>query len=225
MSIVNRSESINEIAKALADFQANVKQPEKTGTNPHLKSKYAKLEKIAEAIHVESPKHGLSYTQIPVVEPGKAGVATMLLHSSGQYMEFPPLLLPTGKETAQSIGSAITYSKRYSLTAAFGVTNEDDDDGHAATEEQKSYQKERAEAPPKVDRGQLLGSINNLIMDLADLNGADVKDVHAKFLEYFKTQTFETLDDTMLQTVYATVKANITKIRRQQGAAPKEATS
>lgn len=57
----------------------------------------------------------------------------MLLHSSGQYIEYDPIYMKPDKQTPQAIGSAITYSKRYSLSAVFGITSDEDDDGNQAT--------------------------------------------------------------------------------------------
>jgi hypothetical protein len=127
------SETIMEVAKALAAFQSEVKQPEKSGENPHFKSKYVTLDGTVKAIHDCAPKHGLSYTQMPVSTEGGVGVVTVIFHSSGQFIEFDPFILPLDKKTAQGVGSALTYSKRYALSAAFGIVSDVDDDGNEAT--------------------------------------------------------------------------------------------
>jgi hypothetical protein len=127
------SESIVEVAKALAAFQSEVKQPEKDGNNPHFKSKYVTLDGTVKAIHDCAPKHGLSYTQMPVSTENGVGVITVIFHSSGQFIEFEPFILPLDKKTAQGVGSALTYSKRYALSAAFGIVSDVDDDGNEAT--------------------------------------------------------------------------------------------
>lgn len=129
------SEAINEIAKALAAFQGDVKQPEKDGNNPHFKSKYITLDGTVKAIHDCAPNHGLSYTQMPVSNEMGVGVVTVLFHTSGQFIEFDPFVLPLEKKTAQGVGSGLTYSKRYALSAAFGIVADVDDDGHEATEQ------------------------------------------------------------------------------------------
>ena len=41
------------------------------------------------------------------------------------------------KNDPQSIGSAITYAKRYALSAIFGITSDQDDDGNEATQTKK----------------------------------------------------------------------------------------
>jgi hypothetical protein len=59
-------------------------------------------------------------------------VETMILHSSGEWICCGILALPVSKKDAQGYGSALTYARRYSLSAAVGVAPEDDD-GNAAT--------------------------------------------------------------------------------------------
>jgi ERF superfamily len=138
------SESIAEIAKALGKFQTEVKQPEKDGNNPHFKSKYVTLDGTVKAIHECAPKHGLSYIQSPIMTESGVGVKTLLMHTSGEYIEFEPFILPMDKKTAQGAGSAITYARRYSLSAAFGIVSDVDDDGNEATQPNGSGQSRQA---------------------------------------------------------------------------------
>jgi hypothetical protein len=136
------SESIAEIAKAIGKFQEQVKQPEKDGTNPHFKSKYVTLDGTVKAIHECAPKLGLSYLQTPIMTETGVGVKTLMMHSSGEFIEFEPFILPMDKKTAQGAGSAITYARRYSLSAAFGIVSDLDDDGNEATQSNGSQQKQ-----------------------------------------------------------------------------------
>lgn len=130
---MNRSESIAELAKALAQFQKEVKQPPKNGVNPHFKSKHVTLDDTIKVINETAPKYGLSYIQPPVNDEHGTGVVTVILHESGQYIEFPNFTLPLDKKTAQGAGSALTYARRYSISSAFGLVSEEDDDANAAT--------------------------------------------------------------------------------------------
>lgn len=157
------SESIAEIAKALAEFQSAVKQPEKDGNNPHFKSKYVTLDGTVKSIHDCAPKHGLSYTQMPVSAENGVGVVTVIFHTSGQFIEFDPFILPLDKKTAQGVGSALTYSKRYALSAAFGIVSDVDDDGNEATANAPTQKSENA---PLANDKQL-NLINRLINDVA----------------------------------------------------------
>ena len=64
-------------------------------------------------------------------KPGEFYVTTMLLHESGQWIK-SKLKMPVEKATAQSIGSTITYGRRYGLSAMVGISQYDDD-GNAAS--------------------------------------------------------------------------------------------
>ncbi|HWL13691.1 MAG TPA: ERF family protein [Ureibacillus sp.] len=130
---MQKSESIAELAKALASFQSEVKQPLKDKANPFFKSKYVPLENVVEAITDIAPKHGLSFMQYPVNQDTKVGIVTILMHSSGEFIETDPVFARPAKDDAQATGSVITYLKRYSLSAVFGITSDEDDDGNNAT--------------------------------------------------------------------------------------------
>lgn len=130
---MQKSESIAELAKALASFQSEVKQPLKDKVNPYFKSTYVDLTGVVEAIINTAPKHGLSFVQYPVSHENKVGIITVLMHSSGEFIETDPIYAQPAKNDAQATGSVITYLKRYSLSAVFGITSDEDDDGNNAT--------------------------------------------------------------------------------------------
>lgn len=128
------SEQTSEIFKALANFRTVLKQPMKDASNPFFKSKYVPLENIVEVVDGAIKGTGLSYCQEATSEGNNISVATHVFHESGQFISFAPLTLPATKADAQGFGSAVTYAKRYSLAAVFGVTSDEDDDGNKAVE-------------------------------------------------------------------------------------------
>jgi hypothetical protein len=130
---MNKSESIAGLAAALAKAQGQMKGAIKDSANPFFKSKYADLASVVEAIRAAFSANGLSYIQ--TVEPSEKDevrVETTLLHLSGEWISCGVLSLPVSKVDAQGYGSALTYARRYSLSAAVGVAPEDDD-GNAAS--------------------------------------------------------------------------------------------
>lgn len=139
---MNKSESIAELATALAKFQGEIKNPSNTATNPFFKSKYSPLDTVLNTVRPILSKHGLSIIQAPSGDGESIIVTTTLLHSSGEWMEFPNLVLKADKATAQGAGSAITYARRYALSAILGISSEDDDDGNST--EPKSVPKKKA---------------------------------------------------------------------------------
>jgi hypothetical protein len=96
-------------------------------TNPAFRSKYADLAAVVDAIKPALAEHGLWFRQITHPADGGVCVETVIHHSSGESLACGPLFLPASKQDAQGFGSAMTYARRYSLMAAFGVPAEDDD--------------------------------------------------------------------------------------------------
>lgn len=132
---MHKSQSVELLAAALAKAQATLKTAEKTGYNPHFKSRYADLAAVWDAARAALTANGLSVMQdVGSLDNGAlVTVTTTLLHSSGQWVECGPLAIPALKRDAQAAGSAITYARRYSLAAAVGVVAADeDDDANAA---------------------------------------------------------------------------------------------
>lgn len=130
---MQKSESIKNIAKALAQFQAEVKNPASTADNPFFKSKYAPLNDILSMTRPILSKYGLSVLQSPSGDGQNVTVTTLITHESGEWIESEPLTLKADKATAQGAGSAITYARRYALSAMLGISSEDDDDGNLAS--------------------------------------------------------------------------------------------
>lgn len=130
---MKHSESIANLAAALAKFQAEVIDPTKDEKNPFFKSKYVPLDGLIAAVRPVLTKHGLSYLQFPSGDGQNITVTTMLLHESGEFIESEPFTLRAAKVDAQGAGSAVTYARRYSLSSILGVAWQEDDDGNAAS--------------------------------------------------------------------------------------------
>lgn len=120
------------MAKALAKAQSEMGHASKDAINPHFKSKYADFAAVVDAIRKPLSNNGLSYVQVVSSTKGCVAVTTRLLHISGQSLS-GVLTLPVGTESPQAYGSAITYGRRYSLSAMVGLASEEDDDGNAAS--------------------------------------------------------------------------------------------
>ena len=153
---IRTSETIINLSKALVETQKELKQPLKDAKNPFFKSEYVPLENVAEAITESATKHGLAFSQYATTtESGNVSVGTIVFHESGEYIEFPPLILKPENTKPQSIGSAITYAKRYSLSAVFGITSDKDDDGNKANgngEQQKQAQNDEPDVHAIVEK-------------------------------------------------------------------------
>lgn len=124
------SQSITNIAKALLVFQGKVDKIKKDSTNPFFKSKYASLSTIQDEIQLPLAEAGLCYSQHPEIG---GHLTTLVIHAeSGEFFKSVFDLNPI-KSDPQSLGSAITYGKRYALVAILGLNIDDDDDGNHAS--------------------------------------------------------------------------------------------
>jgi len=165
---------IDQLATALAKAQAEIVGAEKSRTNPAFKSKYATLADVWDACRKPLTANGLSVVQLVRATSGGVEVETKLLHTSGQSLS-ATLGVPVDKNTAQGIGSAITYARRYGLSAMVGVCPDEDDDGHAATQSNNSrVEYQRAVTPPRERQAPASGSVSG------DMSEKQIDDAIAK---------------------------------------------
>lgn len=129
--MVRQSESVAKLAPALVKAQAEVQHATKDSKNPHFRSDYASLQSVLDTIKPVFAAHGLCVVQIPGFEAGHATLDTVIVHESGEWMAGLSGA-PIQKQDPQGVGSALTYLRRYSLTALAGIAQADDD-GHAAS--------------------------------------------------------------------------------------------
>ncbi len=127
-----QSDQIDLLAAALVKAQAAMKPAVLNKKNPFYGSRYADLASVIEAFRKPLTDNGLSFTQTTHYGAPDVGLylVTTLLHTSGQWLraEYP---LPANA-TPQQMGSALTYARRYSLSAITGTAADEDDDGDKA---------------------------------------------------------------------------------------------
>jgi hypothetical protein len=134
---------INELAAALAKAQGSMENATMNRVNPHFKSKYADLASVLDAVRKPLSENGLAVVQ--AIHDGN--LKTILMHTSGQWVEslYP---LPAAARP-QEMGSALTYARRYSLSAITGIAADEDDDANAAESSKQRAPVKGALFPPK----------------------------------------------------------------------------
>lgn len=120
------------INAALVAALGELRNVAKNAVNPHFKNRYASLDAILDAARPVLHKHGLALSQEPLFDEGKAGVITRIIHTGGESRE-STLLLPLRDQSAQGVGSALTYARRYAVSSVLGIAADDDDDGQQAS--------------------------------------------------------------------------------------------
>lgn len=131
---MKHSDSIKNLAEALAKAQAEMPVVQMNATNPFLKNKFADLGAVISASRPVLAKHNLALSQFPTSDGDRIGITSILAHSSGEWVEDTVMLLLSeekGKSDAQVAGSIITYLRRYAWSAILGLHADEDTDGQA----------------------------------------------------------------------------------------------
>jgi hypothetical protein len=129
------SETTAEVFAAIVAANEKLTNPPKTQDVSAGQKRYsfAPLPEIIDLVRPVLREYGLAVVQEAKADPGhSAGVATRIIHTSGEWIEFDPLFLPSALD-AQGFGSATTYARRYQLCAALGIAADEDDDAEEAT--------------------------------------------------------------------------------------------
>jgi len=139
-----QSEDITKLAKALLAVQKVLQPAVKDALNPFAKNKYATLNSIMDVCREHLIDNGIWLTQYPVpVEVGHMGLVTKLTHAETGQWQSGLLMMPLAKSDPQGYGSAMTYARRYALSALLGIVTEEDDDGQGGMPATKSTNRKR----------------------------------------------------------------------------------
>lgn len=167
------SESITNLATALAKAQSLIKPAIYDSNNPHFRSRYASLTSVMEAC-----RDALSANQIAVIQDAEVNdktvtVTTMLLHASGEFIS-SSLSMPFAQATPQAIGSSLTYAKRYSLSSLVGITSDEDDDGEAGSNSPKSQGFKDVQVTPAKEQTKPTTTSNTTEVNLVPVQTSEV---------------------------------------------------
>lgn len=135
-------QSAGAFAAALADFQRDLPPIEKrqtariTSTKGSFTYRYADLGDIQRAIGAKLAANGLAITFDTEEHGERLDVICRVHHIAGHSSSarFPvPIDRSTRMNAAQQVGAALSYGRRYALTAALGIVTADEDtDAHGA---------------------------------------------------------------------------------------------
>jgi hypothetical protein len=142
---MEQSASIGKLALALSKAQAMLDGASKSSDNPFFKSKYADLHEC-----ISAAKEALAANELAVFQTTDADdkgilVYTTIAHSSGEWARGKIRMIPK-KNDDQSIGSSITYGRRYGFAAIVGLAQKDDD-GNSNMESEKPQAEKPHDAP------------------------------------------------------------------------------
>jgi len=204
------TDNSNKLLEALSQFQADNITAKKTAKNPFFKSDYANLDEVIQAVN-HGAKYGLSFSQSIDYEITEHGtiqfVRTNVYHKDcDSVLTSRCIISVKGNkfDDSHAVGSAITYAKRYSLCAIYGLATEDDD-GNA-----------NAKKPTGSGATKYLDE-KGVEQDIAEQEHKFPDDLKPKLMECIKTfddldenstldQIRVVLNDPMLQTVVQEIK-------------------
>lgn len=128
MEITLCSDKITELAKTMISVQQELTPALKDGKNTYTNSSYATLSSVMEVCRAALLNHGIWMTQYPIaVEKGHLGLVTKIIHAATGQWQSSLIVMPLLKNDPQGYGSAMTYARRYGVSAILGIITEDDD--------------------------------------------------------------------------------------------------
>ncbi|BDH65487.1 TPA: ERF family protein [Enterococcus faecalis] len=189
-------------------FDAEVAYSTKKGA---MKFQYATLKAIEEAIRkaAQESESGIDFQQNVVNENNALKVTTIITHISGQYIIHGPFEFPNSGTNPQGLGSLTTYARRYSLSAAFGIAADKDDDGQTAAEKNSDT--------PKVNliSGKQLATLNDHIRQLSELSNSELDYVRNELSKELNIDVNENMPASMFNKAIGVLKQWIQQFQPQ----------
>ncbi|WP_288958359.1 ERF family protein [uncultured Leuconostoc sp.] len=160
----------SNLYEALAETQNNIEQPKKDASNPMFKSSYVTLDAVINSIVKARKESGAKFFFTNIVQDG---VMFTRIIGYGETLDLSGSKVADdlgnrGTNSAQAEGSALTYARRYSLSMAFGIASDVDDDGNGASGTN------RKPATPKTISQEKVTLLEKLIADTSQLSGQDM---------------------------------------------------
>jgi hypothetical protein len=231
---MNKSETTGELFTALSKAQGEfpaIKQ-NKTADIPmkgggKYSYAYADLGDLIEQLKPVLAKYGLAVMSAPSgcrpVEMEQdtvlfVDVETTLAHCSGEWVESLTTIVCRGMD-AQSMGSAITYARRYGYAAILGVAPDTDDDGQAAMPKREGSRPTAVPDNPadyvfpidKKYKGKKISEVPRHYLESFILGGTfdkqDVIDATRRYLTYLDDQPEYATDEAVEYLMFLAEKA------------------
>lgn len=142
---------MSQLHTAILEAKRNMSAPTKNKKANY--GRYADLEAILQSVEPPLADQGLVITQRGDVLDGKPVLVTVLTHTeTGEEISSTIPLLAKNPNDPQQLGSAITYARRYGITALLSVVADDDDDGNTSAGREKDG---AAKKPPKAKKPEV----------------------------------------------------------------------
>ena len=159
---MKQSENIVDVLSALVEVQNEL--PTFPKNKKAFNYKYTELDTIVSGIKPVMHKYGLAFMQSVSGGENDAPmtITTRIFSKSGQYVEDSivlPKITMKGSNPVQEVGSAISYMKRYCLTAMLGITSDEDVDAQVFdrnVQQQAKAEQKAAQSAPKTEKPETI---------------------------------------------------------------------
>lgn len=166
------SKDITELAQAMLRVQEQLRPAIKDRTNDFTHSRYATLTSVMDACRDALHANGIWLTQYPIpVESGCLGLMTKVTHAESGQWQAGLSVVPLPKQDPQGMGIAMTYTRRYALSAMLGIVTEDDTDGEFVEMKPESRSKPQPAPPPQTQNQAFTPSKDVRFPMLPELDG------------------------------------------------------
>ena len=173
---MRQSESIKNLLPALMDAQKEIptmpKNAKAYGYN------YTDLDTITSVIKPILARHNISYMQsVGMDDEGRSTLTTRIFSRDGEYIEdvtMLPVIQSAKNNSAQTMGMAITYVRRYALCAMLGITSDEDVDANTFNAPQQQQQQQQQQAPQNVQN--VTNAMNGTVTETRNI-GVEIKNL------------------------------------------------
>lgn len=194
------SQETSKLAKALIAVQRDLCPAMKDAKNPFVNSHYASLNSVMQTCREALLQNGIWLTQLPVPAPvelgaGYIGLITKLTHAESGQWQSSFIVAPLPKNDPQGMGSALTYCRRYALTAMLGIVTEDDDAEGARVDTRQTTKTRKTETlKPKTQGMDNAKSVKDEMGTLPKLQGVEYQYVPSQDGRQCVIATGETIE-------------------------------
>ncbi len=129
---------MNNLIQALLQAQTEITHAMKDSKNPFYGQGYASLEQVINTVKEPLNKNGIYFQQNSSLNEHGA-VCETIFYGHDAQLSAGQVFVPADKHDPQAFGSALTYSRRYSLSMACGISSTDDDAESAMQRDKGKY--------------------------------------------------------------------------------------
>ena len=206
-----------ELLSAFYEFQQKVQNPSKNTEGYGYK--YATLDSVIQCVKEAMEGTGLSFNQEVTSDGDRVGVTTNIFHKSGEMLKFGPFYIDKVQakqmNNAQGAGAAITYARRYSLSATAGIASEEDTDassgrGNSKQSYSSNSKSKRSKKQSKPDKRTIrMNELKSIVKDTGNEWSKQIQSEIGTVIKNYKKGAVQNLTEKEFEQAKKTIKASL----------------